>query len=118
MNRNWRWGTLALPQASTQAFTLKFRAGTLSLQVSETVEDCISDEDEVSAASDNESILECEKELLVTTLMQNLSLILLLQVQILLILLIMMTLGDLQISIQMLVKGVSKNYMFDYLEFS
>ena len=93
---------------------MKFRAGTLSLQVSETVEDCISDEDEVSAASDNESILECERELLVTTLMQNLSLILLLQVQILLILLIMMTLGDLQISIQMLVKGVSKMYLTSY----
>ena len=43
--------------------------------------------------------------------MQNLSLILLLQVQTLLILLIMMTLGDLQISIQMLVKGVSKKYI-------
>ena len=47
----------ALPQASTPAFRSKFR-----------VEECASDEDEVSAASDNEIILECEKELLVTTL--------------------------------------------------
>ena len=62
---------------------MKFRAGTLSLQVSETVEDCISDEDEVSAASYNESILECEKELLVTTLIQKPSLILLLPLLIL-----------------------------------
>ena len=48
------------------------------------------------------------KKLLVTTLMQNPSLVLFLQVKILLILLslIMMTLGDLQISVQMLLKGV------------
>ena len=44
--------------------------------------------------------------LVVTTLMQNPSLILLLQVKILLILLFMMTVGDLQISVQMLLKGV------------
>ena len=47
-----------------------------------------------------------KKKLLVTRLMQNPSLVLLLQVKILLILLIMMTLGYLQISVQMLLKGV------------
>ena len=52
----------ALPQASTRAFTSKFKAGTLPLQAYETVEDCASDEDEVAAASDNETVLECENE--------------------------------------------------------
>ena len=32
------------------------------IQVEETLEDCASDEDEVSAANDNEGILECGKK--------------------------------------------------------
>ena len=89
-------GIQSSPTSFTQAFTSKFRTDTLSLQLK--IVQAMQSADKVSAASDNESILECEKELLVTTLMQNPSLILLLQVQSLLILLIMMTLGDLQIS--------------------
>ena len=102
-------GIQSSPTSFTQAFTSKFRTDTLSLQLK--IVQAMQSADKVSAASDNESILECEKELLVTTLMQNPSLILLLQLKILLFLLIMMTMGFTNFNPNVIKRSVSKIYV-------